>query len=91
MRQSSTHPHWETEQFQEISLACGHGRLSLYVFSPRGSQECRHSATGKNAEIWQKWVKQFQHKEGSLVLPRFKLHYDISLNDALNTLGMGVA
>ncbi|WP_198525091.1 hypothetical protein [Kamptonema formosum] len=63
----------------------------MYVFSPRGSHESRHSATGKNADSWQEWVKQFQHKEGSLVLPRFKMQYDICLNDARNILGMGVA
>lgn len=36
-------------------------------------------------------MKQFQYKEGSIVLPRFKLQYDMSLNDGLNALGMGVA
>jgi serpin B len=36
-------------------------------------------------------MKQFQSREGTVVLPRFQLEYAIQLNDALKALGMGVA
>lgn len=36
-------------------------------------------------------MSQFQKQEVVVVLPRFKLEYEIKLNDALKALGMGVA
>ena len=37
------------------------------------------------------WTTSFNQTEGAVKLPRFKVEYEVSLNDALKTLGMGVA
>ena len=36
-------------------------------------------------------MKQFNETEGDIALPRFKVEYTVTLNDALKALGMGVA
>jgi serpin B len=42
-----------------------------------------------NADTWRdKILSKFQDKEGTLALPRFKLDYDVLLNEPLQALGM---
>ena len=42
-----------------------------------------------NADTWRdKILPRFRDREGTLALPRFKLDYDVTLNDPLKALGM---
>ncbi len=43
------------------------------------------------ATSWNAWMKEFSKTVGTIVLPRFKVEYEVTLNDALKALGMGVA
>jgi len=36
-------------------------------------------------------MKEFAETQGEIALPRFKVEYEIGLNDALKALGMGIA
>lgn len=92
MSQSGKYRYYETKQFQAVSLPYGKDeRLSLYIFLP--SQNSNLSAFNKNlnAENWEKWMSQFRSQKGFIRLPRFKMNYDIKLNDTLKILGLGVA
>jgi serpin B len=40
---------------------------------------------------WDKWTSSLAKSPGELFLPKFKLEYELTLNDALTSLGMGVA
>ena len=40
---------------------------------------------------WNEWLGNMAEKKGTVELPRFKLEYEISLNDVLKALGMSVA
>jgi len=63
----------------------------MYIFLPgqgAGLAEFHKSLTTEN---WENWMKQFREREGDIVLPRFKVEYEITLNDALKALGMGQA
>lgn len=44
-----------------------------------------------NQGNWDLWTQQFSKNEVNLYMPKFKLTYEISLNDILKTLGMEVA
>jgi len=45
-----------------------------------------------NGDTWQRITKPgFSEKEGTLVLPKFKLEYGVELNQALQALGMKTA
>ncbi|MBD2327650.1 serpin family protein [Alkalinema sp. FACHB-956] len=88
MQQFGKYSYAETEDFQAISLPYSDRRLSLYVFLPKEGKTLDALADGLTAETWERWQQQFGKREGSIVLPKFKLEYDTELKDALTTLGM---
>ncbi|MFB2938536.1 serpin family protein [Aerosakkonemataceae cyanobacterium BLCC-F154] len=91
MSQRGKYRYSETSEFQAISLPYGSGRLSMYVFLPKPNIKQADFYRNLTAENWQQWMKQFSYREGEIVLPRFKLEYELTLNEALQALGMGVA
>ena len=40
---------------------------------------------------WEQWIGSFSEEPVDLSLPKFKLEYEIKLNDVLKSLGMAVA
>lgn len=92
MSQSGRYRYYENEQFQAVSLPYGtNGRLSLYVFLPNQNSNLTNFYQQLSAVNWEKWLAQFNQREGSIRLPRFQMEHDLTLNDTLKALGMGVA
>ncbi|MCV3213483.1 serpin family protein [Plectonema radiosum NIES-515] len=91
MSQTGDYRYLENEQFQAVSLPYGKdGKISFYVFLPKQNNS-KAFYENLNSDNWQKWMTQFSEQEGFVRLPRFKINYDITLNDALSNLGMGEA
>ena len=89
MSQSGDYKYYETEKFQAVSLPYGEdGRVSFYVFLPKQNSNLESFYESLNAANWEKWMSQFALRNGSLRLPRFKMDYEATLNDALSALGM---
>jgi serpin B len=92
MSQSGEYKYYENKKFQAVSLPYGNdGRLSLYVFLPSDNSSLTAFYQDLNADNWEKWMAQFRNRQGSIRLPRFKINYELTLNDTLKALGMGVA
>jgi len=91
MAQSGKYNYFESEKFQAVSLPYGGGRVSMYVFLPAAGTGIDQFLASLNATNWGSWMKQFSKTQGEIFLPRFKVEYEITLNDALKALGMGVA
>jgi serine protease inhibitor len=91
MSQSGRYRYYDNETFQAVSLPYGKGRMSLYVFLPRKDINIDTFQQQLANENWQQWMNQFQMRQGSVQLPRFKFDYDIQLNNALKSLGMDAA
>ncbi|MEQ9372369.1 MAG: serpin family protein [Coleofasciculus chthonoplastes F3-SA18-01] len=91
MSQSGEYQYYEDDTVQAISLPYGKGRLSFYVFLPRETVSLDTFEQQLTPENWQQWMNRFGKRDGSIVLPRFKLEYEIQLNKALKALGMDVA
>lgn len=91
MSQKGKYSYYENNEFQAISLPYGSGRLSMYVFLPKTNVKLADFYNKLTAENWQQWMKQFSLKDGEIVLPKFKLEYNLTLNEALKALGMEVA
>jgi serine protease inhibitor len=79
------------ENFQAIGLPYGDGRISMYIFLPYRESNLNTLLDNLNAESWENWVSQFREQEVSLVMPKFKLEYEKTLNTPLESLGMGIA
>ena len=91
MKQQRQHPYYRGANFQAISLAYGDGQISMYIFLPNPESNLNIFLANLNAEGWENWMSQFHKQDVSLVMPKFKLEYEKTLNDTLNMLGMGSA
>ncbi|MEA5594300.1 serpin family protein [Rivularia sp. UHCC 0363] len=92
MSQSGDYRYYENAQFQAVSLPYGdNGRISFYIFLPKQNSNLNSFYENLNAANWETWISQFGKREGFVRLPRFKMDYEATLNDALSALGMGEA
>lgn len=78
-------------KFQAISLPYGDGRMSMYIFLPYPESDINTFLAGLNTENWERWMSQFREQEVFLSMPKFKLEYEKTLNNPLQSLGMGIA
>jgi serine protease inhibitor len=90
-RSSEDFKYYKGDTFQAVSLPYGKEKMSMYVFLPNKESNLTTFYKNLTAENWQKWMNQFSKKQGQVVLPKFKLEYESSLNDALKALGMATA
>ncbi|WP_448268362.1 serpin family protein [Nostoc sp. DSM 114159] len=92
MSQEGDYKYYESEKSQAVSLPYGKdGKISFYIFLPKKNSNLKAFYQDLNVENWEKWMTQFNNQKGFIRLPRFKTDYEITLNDALKTLGMGEA
>jgi serine protease inhibitor len=91
MHQSGKYNYYEGKNLQAVSLPYGDGRASMYIFLPAAGSNLDEFQKSLTAANWESWMKQFSETRGSIAVPRFKVEYEVGLNDALKALGMGVA
>ncbi|HKP84583.1 MAG TPA: serpin family protein [Blastocatellia bacterium] len=91
MTQSGSYKYYEGSGFQAVSLPYGGGRASMYVFLPSKNSSLSGFQKGLTEAAWESWMKEFRETEGDVSLPRFKVEYEVTLNDALKALGMSAA
>jgi serpin B len=91
MHQSGKYNYYEGKNFQAVSLPYGDGRASMYIFLPAAGSNLDDFEKNLTAANWESWMKQFAKTQGSIAVPRFKVEYEVGLNDALKALGMGIA
>ncbi|MEH2194366.1 MAG: serpin family protein [Nostoc sp.] len=89
MSQEGDYRYYQNEQFQAVSLPYGKdGKTSFYIFLPKQNSNLKALYQNLSFENWEKWMTQFNKQKGFIRLPRFKTDYEVTLNDALKTLGM---
>jgi serine protease inhibitor len=89
MSQEGDYRYYENEQFQAVSLPYGKdGKISFYIFLPKQNSNLKAFYQNLSFENWEKWMTQFNKQKGFIRLPRFKTDYEVTLNDALKSLGM---
>ncbi|MCL2934279.1 MAG: serpin family protein, partial [Trichodesmium sp. MAG_R03] len=91
MFQSSEHLYYENEDFQAVSLPYKNDIVSMYIFFPREKVGLEGFYQVLNEENWKNWMLKFKYNEINLGLPKFKTEYEVTLNDALKSLGMEIA
>ncbi len=89
MSQRGHFSYQEGEDFQAVRLPYAGGRLQMYLFLPGTNSNPAKLLSGMDNDTWRdKIVPGFRDREGTLAFPRFKLDYDVVLNDPLQALGM---
>ena len=91
MRREGEYPYFRGEDFEATTLPYGDGRLGMYIFLPSSNSNLKKFLRDLNADNWEDWISQLQNRRHEIMLPRFKLEYEIRLNDTLEALGMGIA
>ena len=91
MRREGKYPYLRGENFEATSLPYGDGRLGMYIFLPSSNSNLKKFLRDLNAVSWESWIAQFEDRRQTMMLPRFKLEYEVRLNDTLEALGMGIA
>jgi serine protease inhibitor len=78
--------------YQSVRLAYQGWSLGMYVFLPDPGSSPEKLVSIMNGDNWQRITKPgFNRREGTLVLPKFKLEYDVELNRPLISLGIRTA
>jgi serpin B len=91
MSQSGTYAYLEDQGFQAVNLPYGTGRISMYLFLPARETTLNDFHKKLTSTDWESWMRSFKATPGDIMLPRFKVNYGVTLNDALKAMGMAEA
>ncbi|MHB1457371.1 MAG: serpin family protein [Armatimonadota bacterium] len=91
MNESDKYHYMENVKFQAINLPYGDKRFSMYVFLPSKESSLEEFCKSLDSTNWNKWVSEMKEREGSIRLPRFKMEFDIRLDQILSQMGMADA
>ena len=92
MYQSGSFDYLKTVDFQALRLPYGEDeQMAMVLFLPNEDSSLIAFQQQLNQTNWSNWMGLFEKKEGTVMLPKFTLEYENSLNQALTDLGMGVA
>jgi serpin B len=91
MLQTNEFDYQENEEFHAIDLPYGDGQFSMTIFLPTSERSVDDLIANFNNENWNSWLAHFSKDSVTLQMPKFKLEYEITLNQVLTDLGMGVA
>src|SRR5690625_2143142 len=79
----------ENDDFQAIQLTYGDdSEMNMTIILPTEDSSADELVQSMSKDDWNKWQTQFNEQEGTILLPKFTLEYDITLNDTLIALGM---
>ncbi len=91
MVQKNDFSYFENPDFQAIDLLYGDGNFSMTVLLPAPDKNVDSLIAGFSETNWAIWMNSFSEQSGTLLLPKFKLEYEITLNDVLKSMGMKIA
>ena len=91
MEQRSEYPYLANDLFQAVDLPYGDGIFSMTVLLPRTDVHIDSLIAQFTPENWQLWISSLAPDSGDIMIPRFKLEYELEMKDVLRALGMGIA
>jgi len=91
MMQEGDFQYFEDSDFQAVDLPYGDGDFSMTIFLPHPQKDVDSLVAELDQDNWNQWIGSFSEEELMLEFPKFKLEYELNLNEALEALGMGIA
>jgi serine protease inhibitor len=89
MEQRGKFEYQESNGCQAVRLPYKGGRLGMYVLLPEAGSSAAKLLAMLNGEVWRgKFGRPMQRREGTFVLPRFKLEFGAELKPPLQAMGM---
>lgn len=81
-------PYIENDVFQAVSIPYYDDKMSMDIYLPRENVTLTDLKDEILSGRWENWNRQFETEEGTVLLPKFELEYEASLNKTLQDLGM---
>jgi len=91
MAQTSEFAYFENDAMQIIDLPYGGRQFSMTILLPRRDRDLDAEIAGLDDRKWASLMQNLMPDSVIVQLPKFKVEYEIKLNDVLSALGMGVA
>jgi len=93
MEQRALHKYFVNDVFQAVDLPYGDGGFSMTIFLPHRDLHTDDIMAQLDQERYDLWISSLSFPEDSfdVYIPKFKLEYELKLNEVLKTLGMGIA
>jgi serine protease inhibitor len=91
MKQSNKFSYFENDNLQAVDLPYGDGQFSTTIILPKATTSIDALIASLDAVQWAEWSADFHNATGILYLPKFKLEWDLVLNDILKAMGMSIA
>jgi len=91
MQQRGLYKHFSNDDFQAVDLPYGDGDFSMTIFLPSPKTDIDSLIAEFTPENLSYWLGCFSSDSGDIYIPKFKLEYDLLLNEVLKTLGMEIA
>lgn len=88
MQQHNKWLYLENDMFQAVSLPYKDGNLNMNIILPKEQIKLEDVLEKMTIDNWQKWKKEFSVKEGTLLIPKFQMKYEVDLNEVLQQFGM---
>lgn len=91
MMQEGNFQYFANADFQAIDLPYGDRKFRMTIFLPKPQTDIDSLIGEFNQKNWDSWISSFADKSLTLCFPKFKLKYELGLNDVLSALGMAIA
>lgn len=91
MFQEGSYAYYADSVVQAIDLPYGAGHYSMTVILPQPDVDLDNLIARIDMAQWNTWQSNLAKSEGKIYLPKFKLEYELTLNDVLAAMGMGIA
>jgi serine protease inhibitor len=91
MNQTNNFLYYEDNTMQAIDLPYGNGDFRMTVLLPKPSIPIDAFIAGLDIQTMKEIINRLDSAQVVFSMPRFKLEYDLLMNDVLKTMGMAVA
>lgn len=91
MELNETIAYLENDYFQIASLSYSNEKMSMNIVLPKEDISLQQIEDMFTVENWMQWKGSLSKKEGTIVLPKFQIEYEMALKEGLQQLGMTTA
>jgi serine protease inhibitor len=91
MQQENSVLYSSNEIFQAVQLPYGQGNYTMYVFLPQTGKSLQDITENLDKANWGNWDENFVETNVDIELPKFKFEYELTMNQVLTDMGMGIA
>jgi serpin B len=88
MSRTGMYGYVSNDLFEAVDLSYGRGAYRMTVLLPTGSGGLDAVIAAMTPQGWGDWMGSLHETKISLALPRFRIEYDVTLNETLKALGM---